>query len=159
MAGVPYIGPILERISTNITIALIPGIESNDTALYKNTTLAFGDTLFFHPSTVPFNTRMAWLGAGLLIPPIVTSLVLERTQDPEKLFDAGRNGLPLLCMSGVEDAERVSGNAVVDEMKPYFKNLEAVSFEDAGHAFFYQQPEETNRALLQFTRKVSGQFQ
>lgn len=78
--------------------------------------------------------------------------MVERKQDKEKLFEAGRSGLRLLCIHGEKDLQRVSGMAVVDIVREHFKNVEVVEIANSGHAFFYERPEETNRALLAFIR-------
>ncbi|EEB99137.1 hypothetical protein MPER_01239 [Moniliophthora perniciosa FA553] len=92
----------------------------------------------------------------MLQPPVVTSLVLARPQDPEKLFEAGKKGLKVLFIHGNQDEQRISGTAVVDELREYFADPDVVGFENAGHAFFYEKPRETNKALLAFTKKVAS---
>lgn len=64
----------MSAVLSPLCISFIPGIQStDDTVLYKRTAIAFADSLFVDPTSVPFETRMAWVGAGLLQPSVVAS--------------------------------------------------------------------------------------
>ncbi|KAJ7577064.1 Alpha/Beta hydrolase protein [Mycena floridula] len=155
MAGVPYTGAIVGRIVPSPVFDIVAGIQqTSDVTLYKKQTIAFVNSVFLDPSSVPFDVRLSWAGSGLCQPPIVSKLVLERKQEEIAFHEAGRKGLKLLCMHGVHDAQRVSGMAVVEELRGHFKDIQVVELEDAGHAFFYEKSEETNAVLLNFTRKA-----
>lgn len=137
---------------------MMPGLTSrDDVTLYKRTVLQFADGCFFDPSSVPYETRVAWIGAAFSQPPVVASLVLRREQDPQQLFEAGKKGLRCLYLHGKEDNHRTSPRAVAEELKPYFGDaMEVVEVDNAGHAFFFEQPQETNRLLLDFVKKVNA---
>ncbi|ESK87302.1 alpha beta hydrolase fold protein [Moniliophthora roreri MCA 2997] len=157
IAALPYLGPILGKIVHPAILAHVPGIQSkDDVAAHKAVMLKFGESLFIDPKKIPIQTLFAWLGATMLQPPVVSRLVLERPQDPGKLFEAGEKGLKVLFIHGNQDAHRIGGMAVVDELREYFRECDVVSFENAGDAFFYEKPLETNKALLAFTKKVTS---
>ena len=159
MAAVPYLGPeILPKLANPTILAVVPDIMSqNDVASHKAAIVRFGKSIFFDPESIPIETRCAWLGVSLLQPPSVSSLVLVRPQVPEKLFEAGKKGLKVLFIHGNQDEQRVSGMTVVEELREHFPKPDIVGFEGSGHAFFWEKPEETNAALLAFTKKVSTQ--
>ena len=143
--------------SPEVVKAFGGAVNLNDVALWKRSILEFGGLLFYDPPSIPFDTRMAWAGAAICQPPVVSSLVMFREQSPEKLFEAGKKGLRVLCIHGKYDGHRTSGMAVVELLKPHFGNsLEVVELDNAGHAFFFEKPEETNRALVVFVKKVTA---
>ncbi|THU91362.1 hypothetical protein K435DRAFT_863495 [Dendrothele bispora CBS 962.96] len=112
----------------------------------------FANTLFVSPESVPFNIRCAWMGSAMFMSPTMMKLALNRVQSTKELNEAGEIGkLKLLCMNGEKDVQRTSGMAVVEMLKP---DVEVIEIKDAGHASFYEKPEETNRGLLQFTKRM-----
>ncbi|KAJ8092068.1 hypothetical protein PM082_024308 [Marasmius tenuissimus] len=158
MAALPVLDvELFPKVLSPRLVELIPEFQSiDDVALYKRGFVKFSQTLFHDPSSIPRETQYAWLGASLFQPPTVSALILARAQDNSKLFEAGRDGkLKVLFVHGNQDAQRISGMAVVEAMKDVFKKPEVAGIEGAGHSFFYEKPEETNKIVAEFARKVS----
>ncbi|CCL99489.1 uncharacterized protein FIBRA_01507 [Fibroporia radiculosa] len=156
LAALPYVGPIMERVGTPIVLGLLPGLMSTtDVALYARTKVAFMDSLFVHPEKVDFAVKTSWIGQAILQTPDVSNFILSRSQDPEKLFEAGRKGLPLLVLNGTAD-KQVIGDVVVKEMNPYFKDMDVVMVENGAHALFYEHQDEVVTALIKFVERVTA---
>ncbi|TFY57845.1 hypothetical protein EVJ58_g6779 [Rhodofomes roseus] len=117
------------------------------------TKVEFAESVFTHPERVDFDLKASWIGQGALQPPSVTKLIATRAQDPQKLLEAGQNGLPMLVLNGTAD-KQVQGDVVVQEMKPYFKDMDIVMVEGGSHALFYEYQKETVDALLKFVERV-----
>jgi len=122
--------------------------------LNSRTMVAFIDSVFSQMKAAHFNIKTAWLGQSLLRPPTIIQLIISRFQDTSHLFKAGRQGLPMLILSGTAD-KQVSGDALVEEMRPHFKNLEVQMVKDGSHALSYEHEEEVVTALLRFTERVT----
>ncbi|KAK1235807.1 hypothetical protein PQX77_000954 [Marasmius sp. AFHP31] len=158
MAALPVLdAELFPKILSPKLLELIPEFQStDDVALFKRGFVKFSQTLFHDPSSIPQETQYAWLGASLFQPPTVSALILTRAQDNSKLFEAGRSDrLKVLFVHGNQDAQRVSGMAVVEAMKDVFKEPDVAGIEGAGHSFFYEKPEKTNEIVAEFARKVS----
>ncbi|EED80710.1 predicted protein [Postia placenta Mad-698-R] len=155
LAALPYVGPVMQRVGTPIVLGLLPGLmNTTDVALNGRTKVAFMDSLFTHPERVDFNVITSWIGQAVLQPPDVSNLILTRSQDPSKLFEAGRDGLPLLILNGTAD-KQVLGDVVVKEMSPYFKDVDVHMVDGGAHALFYEHQDEVVTALLKFAKRVS----
>ncbi|KZT03132.1 alpha/beta-hydrolase [Laetiporus sulphureus 93-53] len=124
MAALPYVGTIMQRVGTPTVLGFLPGLmNTTDVALNGRTKVAFIDSLFTYPDKADCNVKTSWIGQATLQPPDVANSILTREQDPTKLFEAGRDGLPMLILNGTAD-KQVFGDVVVQEMSPYFKDLE-----------------------------------
>ncbi|KAH9841068.1 Alpha/Beta hydrolase protein [Rhodofomes roseus] len=154
LAALPYIGPIMGRVGTPTVLGFLPGLmNETDVALSCRTKVEFAESVFTHPERVDFDLKASWIGQGALQPPSVTKLIATRAQDPQKLLEAGQNGLPMLVLNGTAD-KQVQGDVVVQEMKPYFKDMDVVMVEGGSHALFYEYQKETVDALLKFVERV-----
>jgi pimeloyl-ACP methyl ester carboxylesterase len=79
---------------------------------------------------------LAWIGGACHMPPKSCLLALTRKQDPAGLFEAGKNGLPLLIIHGKQDLQ-INGDAVIENMAPRFTDCETVLL-DGGHMLIYE---------------------
>ncbi|KAF9267041.1 alpha/beta-hydrolase [Marasmius fiardii PR-910] len=158
MGSLPHLDPkFFDKVIPPTLFEIAGGLMStNDVAEHKTSLIAFGKSVFLSPESIPIQTRCAWMGASALQPPIVTKLVFTRKQDPTKLFEAGKSGMSVLFVQGQYDQHRKSEMVVVDVLGKHFTRKEVVIMEETGHAFFYEKPEETNKLLLAFTRKVTS---
>ena len=86
--------------------------------------------------------------------PAAARRVLTRPQDPTALFNWGKEGLPLLILTGTEDKQML-GPQLVEEMQPKFVNCTTRTFEGLGHALFYEDPDAVYSAIFDFTRTVT----
>ncbi|KAL0568952.1 hypothetical protein V5O48_013020 [Marasmius crinis-equi] len=157
LAALPHLDPafIGQTVPPSMFEHAAGLFSTTDVVAHKSSVLAFGRSLFRDPDSIPFQTRTSWIGAIYFMPPVVTQLVLQRKQDPTKLFKAGKEGLKVLFVQASDDGHRVSPTIIVDLLGEHFSQKEMVIVEKSGHAFFYEKPEETNRILLEWMRKVS----
>ncbi|KAG7441923.1 alpha/beta-hydrolase [Guyanagaster necrorhizus] len=154
LAALPFIGPIMGRVGTSTVLGFLPGLFNTDDVNFSaKTTIEFVDSLFVDPKNVPFNFKASCLGSALLQPPKVCSHVLSRPQDPEKLYELGKAGLPMLVLGGTAD-QQVKGAVVVEEMKPYYKNLDVRMVEGGSHALFYDNEAEVVDSISSFASRV-----
>ncbi|KAK0231861.1 alpha/beta-hydrolase [Armillaria nabsnona] len=154
LAALPFIGPIMDRVVSPLVLGFIPSLyKTDDVNLNAKTTINFVDSLFSDPKNVPFSLKTSWYGTAMLQSPKVCSNVLSRSQDPEKLYELAKEGLPLLALSGSAD-HQVYGDVVVEEMKPYYKNMDVHTVEDGSHALFYDNEAEVVDTISTFASKV-----
>lgn len=154
VAGLPYTGPAINEIGTPLILGFLPGLFSTDDVLLsQRSRIAFVDSLFNEPDTVPISLKWSLLGTSTLQNPTVSQLVLARNQDPGKLFEAGSKGLPLLVIKGSLD-KQVQSDMVVDIVKPHFKDLEVYSVHGGSHTIFYEHQERFVRVLTGFASRV-----
>ncbi|KAI0822899.1 alpha/beta-hydrolase [Trametes gibbosa] len=106
------------------------------------------------PRRVPDALRSSWLGQSIAQPAEVTACVIGRRHDPGRLFEAGRQGLPLMVLVGQQDA-LVDSNAVVGVLRRHFRNAEAHAVEGGCHALFLDQKDEFVKLLLVFVGRLA----
>ncbi|EED77890.1 predicted protein [Postia placenta Mad-698-R] len=151
VAPLPYIGPV--NVGTPTVLRLIPGLmNTTDVALSSRTRVKFVDSCFNEP--VDFGVRTSLIGQTILQPPEVEAYVLSRPQDPQKMWEAARAGLPLLLLNGTED-KQVSGEAVVRELSPHYTKMEVRMIEGGSHALFMEKQDECVEALLTFVARLT----
>ncbi|CAA7269178.1 unnamed protein product [Cyclocybe aegerita] len=154
VAGLPYIGPVMNTIATPKILGMLPGFFSTDDVVYSATTkIEFIDINFKDPNSVLVSVKWAWLGATVMQGPADSQLVLSRAQDPEKLHQAGLAGLPLLLINASAD-KLIQGDVVEKTVKPYFKDLEVHTVEGGSHVMFYEDQEEFVQVLMRFAKRV-----
>jgi pimeloyl-ACP methyl ester carboxylesterase len=110
-----------------------------DVTLALKTRLEFCRTLMApkYFQNVPFPDYSAWIGATCWLPPKQATLALTRKQDTTKFYEAGKNGMPLLIIHGLEDLQ-VSGKDVVEQIQPKFTDCQVELLEGVGHIPFYE---------------------
>ncbi|KAG6806189.1 hypothetical protein H0H87_003028, partial [Tephrocybe sp. NHM501043] len=156
LAGLPYMGDILPKVATEKVLSFLPGLqETNDPALALQTRIDFVNTLSAKPESVPYATRLEWVGSTIYLPPVVAALALGRTQDPAALLAAAGKGWPLLILHGDADLQ-INGNAVIDNMKPLFKNVETHMIKGAGHIPFYDAENDVANFLRAWVLRISA---
>ena len=102
---------------------------------------------------LPFVLRQALLGNVLSQPKGCTQHILTRTQDEKLFWTAGRDGLPMLVVTGSEDL-------LVDEaestkmLQSEWRNATFHSVKGAGHMPFWEKPVEVRNAMLAFIRRT-----
>ncbi|KAK0190064.1 Alpha/Beta hydrolase protein [Armillaria mellea] len=154
LAALPFIGPIMNRVVTPLVLGFLPDLfRTDDVNLNAKTTISFVHSLFADPQSVPFGLKTSWYGTAMLQPPQVCKNVVSRPQDPEKLYELAKEGLPLLALSGSAD-EQVYGAVVVEEMRPYYKKMDVYTVEGGSHALFYDNETEVVDSISTFASKV-----
>ncbi|KAF5381995.1 hypothetical protein D9615_004206 [Tricholomella constricta] len=157
LAGLPYIGDILPKVATPKVLSFLPGLESTmDATTALKTRIDFVETLSSGTASVPYATKLAWVGSAVYLPPAAASLALGRTQDPAKLFTEAKAGWPLLIIHGTEDLQ-IDGNAVIGNMAPLFHNVETHLLKGAGHIPFYDDEASVAKFILDWTARISSE--
>ncbi|TRM69000.1 Alpha/Beta hydrolase protein [Schizophyllum amplum] len=160
IAAIPYIGDVLSEVVSESTMEIVPGMQvSNSTDDWKKNAISFEDSLFYDPKAVPFDFKAALIGAAAQEPSDVTKIVIGREQDSDKFKELIKDAsIPMLAINGKQDSQRISGEAIVDSMKKYWSEdlITFTEVDKAGHAFFYDQPEEANEQFRAFTLKSTG---
>ncbi|EJD03381.1 alpha/beta-hydrolase [Fomitiporia mediterranea MF3/22] len=157
LCGLPHVGPIIQRVITPEVLSMVSGLVSEDSiATSLSTMRTFIDLLFLNPTKIPWEFRVLLFGMTGLQRPFHRQLTLTRHQDPSRLFELGKQGLPLLVLGGSYDRQ-IMNDAVAAEMRPYFRNMEVHSIEkDGSHAVFLENQEETMDRILDFARRVNA---
>ncbi|KXN87139.1 hypothetical protein AN958_09145 [Leucoagaricus sp. SymC.cos] len=85
------------------------------------------------------------------------ALSLTRTMDVQKLWDAGKDGLPLIVVQGLVDGHRSGApKTVEDVVKPHFVNYESRWLDGIGHTIHYEAPKVLVDILIEFGKKYAG---
>ena len=77
----------------------------------------------------------------------------RRTQETHTLWKKMEEGLPVCAMHGTDDM-LVDGNSLDRELRKHAKNLDIKIVDGAGHALFWEMPDETAEVIVQFAKKV-----
>ncbi|KAL0959907.1 hypothetical protein HGRIS_011572 [Hohenbuehelia grisea] len=154
LGGSPGInGDIVPVIGTPLLLKTLPRFNDNTNVSEAIAArIEFVDACFDEPDKVSHALKCRYLGETLLQTPDVSACVSMRPQDPEQLFEAGRNGLPLLVLFGKNDL-LVNGEAVVNIVKPHFKNLQTV-FIRGGHSLFDDNEDGMAEEVTKFVLSV-----
>ncbi|OCH85852.1 alpha/beta-hydrolase [Obba rivulosa] len=164
ITGFPYTASV-PLVATPFALSVIPPFTSTaDTPLFQSTALAFVNGLTAPSTPLPHHTRQVLLGDVMVQPRVCCMRLLARTQDPKGFFEAGRAGLPLLIVDGLEDGI-VQGPKMVEAVNAKehlpgyegWKNLEVAKIAGAGHMPYFEKPEEFREAVLRFVAKASPQ--
>ncbi|EMD37083.1 hypothetical protein CERSUDRAFT_137532 [Gelatoporia subvermispora B] len=154
VAALPYVGPIMRVVGLPTIMSMLPGITcESDVALFLHTKAQFIDSMIAAPEALPYALRNAWFGQLCAVPPRVAQRLVSRPQDPQGLFEAGRRGFPLLSITGTHDLH-VNGQALVEELQPYFKNLDTHVIEGGAHTVYYDHPDEVVDVSLRWLDKI-----
>jgi len=153
MAGLPYTNVASSVVQPGYA-ALGPSLlQDTNVTLYNSAGTQFIDLLVQNSTVLPFDTRVAWLGLGSVIPQAVKANLRTRTQDPTRFFNEGGPSLPVLFVEGAKD--RVGNDtASIEFLRPHFKKFEILTLPDAGHASFLDEFEAVRASVLEFVNKV-----
>ncbi|KAH9929351.1 Alpha/Beta hydrolase protein [Fomitopsis serialis] len=156
VSAVPYIGPPMFPDSiTPPTIALIQSqMVGTDITSYFRDKAAFVDAIWKDIDRVDYRLRLTWLGPAYVQTPQVMRNIVTRPQDPAKLLEVVRSGIPVLMLYGDAD-KMVLGEYVAEKMKPHCTNAEVYVVKGGGHAPFFEDQEEVVRELLRFVGRVT----
>lgn len=105
-------------------LSVLPLLCQEDAATAFSSRVTFVDLFPADASTTPHAVKNQWIGMTIRQPPSVMALVAKRSQDPTTLLEAGRNGLPLLVLSGTKD-QIIDGAAVAQAMNPISREWRA----------------------------------
>ncbi|GLB41198.1 putative alpha beta-hydrolase [Lyophyllum shimeji] len=156
LGALPYIGDILSKVATPTVLGFLPGMQDiNNATLGLQTRIDFVETLSAKTDSVPYDTKLGWVGSTVYLPPTIATRVLTRSQDPTRLLAEGAAGWPLLILHGSADRQ-INGTAVISNMSPQFKNVESHLIPGAGHILFYDDEPSVARYILSFISRVKS---
>ncbi|EIN12743.1 alpha/beta-hydrolase [Punctularia strigosozonata HHB-11173 SS5] len=151
-AGLPYISMHPEVVHPVIVNTVAPYILSEEVDSFSKGCVAFVESCFADPERdLPYDTKLAWMGAIAGMNPVARRYLITRTQDETALL-AASDKLPYLVLHGDKD-QHLIWEKVQQSMKARFNKSEFVLMRGAGHALFYERPEEVNKAILEFVSK------
>lgn len=169
--GFPY-RSMHPEIAHPTIMGIVPNLVSDDVAVFskvRNSTrnpgdgsltdktqacVEFVESCFAEPERdLPYDTRLAWIGGVTAMNPTVRRHLILRNQDESALLTA-RDTLPYLVLQGDKDKHVVWDN--LQKFMGTFKKSEFVLLRGAGHAPFFEQPQEVNKAILDFVRRVAS---
>ncbi|KAF8990565.1 alpha/beta-hydrolase [Cyathus striatus] len=140
--------------TTPFTLSIAPSFGvSDDVAVDVNTRTTFIDACFNNASNIPIQTRWSMLGSSVSQLPPISVILLQRAQDPTKLYEAGAQGFPYLSISGTNDKIVLNDN-VTQSLQPHFTNLEVIKVNGGSHTLFIDNTDKFIQALIPFANKV-----
>ncbi|EIW74739.1 alpha beta-hydrolase [Coniophora puteana RWD-64-598 SS2] len=153
MCALPYIDPgLIAACGTETLGGLLGGVMADEqVAPAMDTRLRFVETLFKDHTSIPWDVKFAWLGAGCYMKPADCRNAVGRAQDGTKMLEAGKNGLPALAVVAADD-EQVKGEETAKAMQPHFKNFTVARIANSGHAVHIDQQDEFVKVLLSFVQ-------
>lgn len=153
----PYLDPAtLATVVQPENLALLPGLSTEeDVVLSFEARLKFVDIAFNDPSRVREEVKWSWAGSSLLQKPRQVKLVTGRSQNPQGLFKAGENGLPLLLFTGGKD-QHLKAQPEQDIAQKHFRDLTIHHIENGSHSLFYENRDEYVQEIIVFGKRVFG---
>lgn len=155
LSSLPSVAPeVLFTVATPTVVGLQPGLNTtSDAALYAQTKIDLIDSLFADPDNVPFALKTSLIGQSVMQRAALGGVLLSRAQDPAKLFEAGKAGMPLLILHGTGD-KIMSGDGAVKALTPHFSDMDVRMYEGAGHALFHDKQDEVITEILVFLKRI-----
>lgn len=155
LSSLPSVAPeVLFTVATPTVVGLQPGLNTtSDAALYAQTKIDLIDSLFADPDNVPFALKTSLIGQSVMQRAALGGVLLSRAQDPAKLFEAGKAGMPLLILHGTGD-KIMSGDGAVEALTPHFSDMDVRMYEGAGHALFHDKQDEVITEILVFLKRI-----
>ncbi|KAF8064239.1 Alpha/Beta hydrolase protein [Lyophyllum atratum] len=156
LAGLPYLGDILPVVALPTVLGFLPGLQdTEDAALALQTRIDLVETFSAKTNSVPYATKLGWVGSTAYLVSAVASLILGRSQDPTRLLEEGAAGWPVLILCGTAD-RHINGTALISNVAPKFKNVESHLIKGAGHILFYDDEPTVSRYLLSFIARIKA---
>jgi len=129
--------------------------QTQDVAPALQSRINFVRGCFNDPDALPATYYAALVGSALYTGPEDISRILSRQQDPSKLWEAGRDGLPAWSIYGSED-KYVDGEGINSILSQHFQNFEAYRIEGGSHTVFYENEDMFVKSLIRFAKRVQG---
>ena len=139
---------IHDHMKDRLTRFLVPSADEQSQAAIE-----FAESCVADPKTLPFETKMKWVGGYSIQPPSVRRHVIARTQNSSR-WEKEIQNVPVQIIQGELDIHSAT-DKMVPIAKKYFPRLELHILKGCGHAPCFERAEETNRLILQFVQKHS----
>lgn len=155
IAALPYLTPPSFPDSITAVTASLLAVQADpiDVTSYLKAKTGLVDAIWKKPGDVDHRLRLTWLAPSYVQSPQVMRNLLTRSQDPTKLFEALRGGLPVLFIHGDAD-KMVDGERTRRQMAVYSPNADIYVVRGAGHAPFHEDQDEFVHRLIEFVRRV-----
>lgn len=153
LSGVPYMSMLFD-VASKLSLSYAQAMTNKeDFPGAVKACVEVAQLPFAHPENVPFDIKCAWLGTVLLPSAAVRGHYFTRTQDPAKLIEAGRQGIPICVIYGSED-QVVYPEVALAELRRHFTDNTVTVIEGAGHAVFYDAAEEVVDLVISFAERI-----
>lgn len=133
-------------------LSLIPRVCSHDAQVAAKSAIPFVDSCFADPTSLTFETKMAFTGGFGMQPPIVRHYSLTREQD-DRVWRERARGIPVLIVQGTEDTHCLY-ERMIALAKEVYADVEVKLVKGVGHSPHVEAPQETNRSILAFVQRV-----
>ncbi|ETW75852.1 Esterase/lipase/thioesterase [Heterobasidion irregulare TC 32-1] len=153
LASVPHTSSLMSGSATQYLLSLIASCDDHSTT--SSALLRLVDGCFASPHAPPptFQTHCLFAGMQTLQSKAIRDAASRRTQETHTLWEKMEEGLPVCAMHGTDDM-LVDGNFLERELRKHAKNLDIKIVDGAGHALFWEMPDETAEVVVQFAKKV-----
>ncbi|KAK7677748.1 hypothetical protein QCA50_019300 [Cerrena zonata] len=135
----------------------LPRFQQSSAEIQSQAAIDFAESCVADPKSLPFETKMKWVGGYAMQSPLVRRNVISRTQKTER-WEKEIQNVPVQIIQG-----EVDNHSVTDKMIPiarkYFLKLELHILKGCGHAPCFERAEETNRLMLEFVQRHSDHIQ
>ncbi|KAE9402061.1 alpha/beta-hydrolase [Gymnopus androsaceus JB14] len=134
-------------------VSLIPGLITEDIALFAKTLPDFVLACFAPEYELPYDVYAKWIGGTAPRPPIVRQSMLMRKQDETAIMAAAVNQFPYLVIHGGEDQHLFAWKLEKWLKDHQFSQYEFHLLPGVGHSPFYEAPDVTNKLILKFVQE------
>ena len=142
----------LSLVATQWALDFIPRLLDTSLAAFGPTIKEFAESCVAHGDRLDLGTKYTWMGAIAGQRPDARALSLSHAQN-EPLAVAGKI-LPYLVLHGAMD-RFIDGEKLRDYISSHFSNFVFKLWEGAGHALFWDTPEQTNIEIVAFAKKLN----
>ena len=133
-------------------LPLVQRICSPDAHVAALSAIPFVDSCFANPASLSFDMKMAFVGGFGMQPPAIRHYSLTREQD-DRVWRERARGIPVLIVQGTEDTHCVYEKMIAWARRIY-EDVEVKLMPGIGHAPHIESPQESNRAICAFVRRV-----
>ncbi|KAI0076344.1 alpha/beta-hydrolase [Panus rudis PR-1116 ss-1] len=161
IAGIIYAGgPMLTRYLhsqyIHPTIAsLIPALLDPSPDALPTGARLFVESCVENPEeTLPFDTKIKWIGGTLMQTPTARTHTVMRGQNTKRWEEEIKN-IPALLIQGEADRHSQT-EKLIPVAHQWVPKLDVVVLKGVGHAPAFENAVDTNRALLEFVQRVTS---
>ncbi|KAI0070033.1 alpha/beta-hydrolase [Panus rudis PR-1116 ss-1] len=135
--------------------SLIPVMLDPSPDSLPNAARLFAESCVENPEeTLPFDTKIKWMGGALMQTPTARAHAFARKQNPKRWEEEIKN-IPVLIIQGELD-RHAQTDMLISVAQKWIPKLNAVVLKGIGHAPVYENAVETNRLLLEFVKQVAS---
>ena len=140
-------------VATQRAFDLIKRLSDTSLAAFGPTIKEFAESCVAHGDQLDLGTKYSWMGAIAGQHPDIRVWSILHAQNESSLMTAGKI-LPYLVLHGAMD-KLIDGEKLRDYIHSHFGNFVFKLWEDAGHAPFWDNPDQTNIEIVAFAKRLS----